>query len=271
VDAAALSKHLIRSPAEPSLHNGSAWINIVIDDLFQLEVPCLGGGFLKVPGMNGWMMKLNAMVTCPSPSGSEELPMEGYQILTLDFEATWGASGWVKKQGALATQKIPAFLSDFEISCGPSGSTATSSMESGTHYSAAVRRHGAGDKAGGKDQDLVLLRGTLEPLNETDQKLCEFIVNRPHKFLLQQQQPLCKDIAQDGQLAFASWKTDFDSRTTGCMHVARSNGELERMVLPILVQRLGADLTASMDLEGARCFLQPEYSMTDCKNSAVDW
>jgi hypothetical protein len=279
-----LSKHLLHPPAVPSLYNGSAWVSIVVDDLFKLEAP-VPGGFLKVPGMNGWMMKLNALVTCPAREPNQPA-LEGYQIITLDFEATRGPSGWIKQQGALSTQKVPSCLSLFEVSSGPSGATTESSMAPGTSYSAAVKSVGreAVDGVDSEAQGLLLLRGTLAALeSEDEQSFCDFVVNRPHKFLLQQQPQRGKSLeaqSQEGQsrqqqLVFASWRSS-DCSSTGCMRVvpgprAIKGGVSKDLLLPILRRRLSAELIAHMHLDEAFCFLQPEYSMIDCKNTLVDW
>jgi len=55
-------------PAVPDVFGGSAWISIVIDDLSKLQTPMFGR-FVTVPGMNGWMMKVNALVRCVVVSG----------------------------------------------------------------------------------------------------------------------------------------------------------------------------------------------------------
>ena len=57
-------------PAVPDVYDGKAWISVVVDDLFWLQAP-MGGGFMTVPGMNGWMMKVNALVRCPVELGKQ--------------------------------------------------------------------------------------------------------------------------------------------------------------------------------------------------------
>ena len=54
----------------------------------------------------------------PADIWAGQPPVAAYQILTLDFEASRGISAWVKKRGALSTQKIPTFISRFDVSCG---------------------------------------------------------------------------------------------------------------------------------------------------------
>ncbi len=57
------------SPAVPDVFDDKAWVSIVVDDLFTLQAP-IGGGFLSVGGMNGWMMKCNALIKCPVVPGA---------------------------------------------------------------------------------------------------------------------------------------------------------------------------------------------------------
>ena len=95
--------------------------------------------------------------------------VHGYQILTIDFAKTRGMSGWVKRKGAVSTQRIPAFSSLFDVSSGVSGATDTSSMDPGTAYSARV--------ATPDGLDLVRVSGVLQPIQTNeDARLCEFVV-----------------------------------------------------------------------------------------------
>ena len=63
--------------------------------------------------------------------------------MTLDFEKTVGLSGWIKKKGELATQKIDTYLSRFAMSSGATGTTARSPMAEGTPFSARVSQGGS--------------------------------------------------------------------------------------------------------------------------------
>jgi hypothetical protein len=146
--------------ARPHLHAGKARVCVVVDDLFKLEVPVPGSdsSFLAVPGMNGWMMKLNALVECAVTPGAP--PLAGYQIPSLDFEATLGPSAFLKKRGALSTQRVPTSLATFAMSAGASGRTEASSLEAGTPISATVAATAA-EFAHGEPQPLVSLRGVL--------------------------------------------------------------------------------------------------------------
>jgi hypothetical protein len=56
------------SPAVPDVFDDKAWVSIVVDDLFKIEAP-MGRGFLTMGGMNGWMMKCNALVKSPVAPG----------------------------------------------------------------------------------------------------------------------------------------------------------------------------------------------------------
>ena len=99
--------------------------------------------------------------------------VHGYQILTIDFAKTRGMSGWVKRKGAVSTQRIPAFSSLFDVSSGVSGATDTSSMDPGTAYSARV--------ATPDGLDLVRVSGVLQPIQTNeDARLCEFVVCNAH-------------------------------------------------------------------------------------------
>ena len=67
-------------------------------------------------------------------------------------------------------------------------------------------------------------------------------------------------------MAYASWRAGaFDCAAAGCMRV-----EVDSLVLrPLLSRRLG-DVFESCELsDQVRCFLQPEYSMIDCKNTLL--
>ena len=282
VEPAALQRILL-PPARPHVHAGKAWVCAVVDDLFKLEVPLPGssGSFVPVPGMNGWMMKLNALVECAVGAGTPPLP--GYQILSLDFEGTLGPSAYFKKQGAISTQRVPTSLATFAMSAGPSGRTEAASLEAGTPISAVVASTAA-ESATGEPQPLVSLHGVLEPLDSAARSLCEFVVGHPHKFLAQEQQPpsaasggVCGSrpvAAAAAQLAWASWREGYDCAAAGCMGVA-----VEELLLPVMSARLGelalepgGDSPTGgtvLAADGIVCFLQPEYSMVDCKNRLV--
>jgi len=256
-------RSMLLPPAEPDIFNDSAWISVVVDDLFKFEAP-VGPAFMAVPFMNSWMMKVNALIKCAPHPEAEVL--HGYQILSLDFEQTRGLSGWIKKQGARATQKIPSRLARFAVSSGASGSTATSAMDDGTCYSSVVTSTAAESDGAGQDCALVQVQGKLAPLNVaagevTSADFVDFVVNRPHKFLAQR-----SGTSEDSQLAFASWREGYDCSSTGCMRVV-----LEEISLPVL-SRLGEEVGREMDADLANravCFLQPEYSLVDCKNTRV--
>jgi hypothetical protein len=223
VDPAAMQA-LLLPPASPHIHAGKAWLSIVVDDLFKLESPLGPCCFMPVPGMNGWMMKVNALVQCPPSPGAE--PLCGYQILTLDFEQTRGPTSWVKVKGAQATQMVPTQRARFSMSAGASGCTDASSMAPGTACTADVTAVEGGEA-------LVKLSGRLAALDDESRALCEFVVGHPHKFLAQQGSPRCgccppspatavlsgsqsgdSDIHQ--QLAYASWREGFDCSAEGC-------------------------------------------------------
>lgn len=214
---------LLLPPAVPHIHGGKAWLSIVLDDLFKLESPLGPCCFLPVPGMNGWMMKMNALVACPPRPEAE--PLYGYQILTLDFEQTCGPSSWVKVKGAQATQKVPTQRANFSMSAGATGCTQSSSMDAGTACSAELTSAERGEL-------LVKLSGRLAPLDGESRALCEFVVGHSTKFLAQQRSARCICCpprpatallcGSDGsgarqQLAYASWRPGYDCSAEGCM------------------------------------------------------
>ena len=262
---------ILLPPAVPHLYKGNAWVSVVLDDLFLLETP-IASGFMTVPGMNGWMMKINALVQCTTTEGGE--PLCGYQILSLDFEATAGPSSWVKKQGALSTQMIPTSLAHFTMSAGESGSTDTHVMKVGTTYTAEVCSTAA-ESSSGERRPLISAAGELAELSEEGQRFAEFVVGRPHKFLAQQISRGALEVVPAGgtdsadapirQLAFASWREGYDCTASGCMALT-----LDTLSLPVLNERLGA-LGLGTDDQKSRavCFLQPEYSMVDVKNTIL--
>ena len=43
----------VHSPVELDLHAGRAWVSVLMDDLFKLELPIGCNKFMHVPGMNG--------------------------------------------------------------------------------------------------------------------------------------------------------------------------------------------------------------------------
>eukprot|EP01043_Picozoa_sp_COSAG02_P050189 COSAG02_NODE_5131_length_4604_cov_6.767592_2_plen_295_part_00 len=215
---------LLLPPAVPHIHGGKAWLSIVLDDLFTLESPFGPCCFLPVPGMNGWMMKVNALMACPPRPGAE--PLCGYQILTLDFQQTRGPSSWVKTKGAQATQMVPTRRAHFDMSAGATGYTESSSMATGTMCSAVLKSADAGSEL------LVKLRGTLVPLDDESRALCEFVVGHPTKFLAQQGSARCgccpprlatsvlsgrDNSGTCQQLAYASWRAGYDCSAEGCM------------------------------------------------------
>jgi len=261
---------LLTPPARPQVHAGSGWISIVVDDLFQLENP-VPGGFVTVPGMNGWMMKLNALVEAPLEPGGA--PVAGYQILTLDFEQTSGPSSWAKVVGARLTQRVPSFRADFAVSSGATGETEASPMAAGTPYSCAVTAEG-GECEGGSEE-LVVVRGAeLAELGDAAGavELAAFVCAHSTKFLAQGEGESALPAVEGKPKALfcASWREGWSCSAEGAMlvSIAGAGGEGEgegEVALPVLA-RLGLDPALAA---GAVCFLQPEYSMVDVKNTPV--
>ena len=263
-----IQHNLVQPPACPSLFHNRAYISIVIDNLYKLETP-MGTGFCTVPGMSGWMMKINILITCPPPPGPNSAtapPLHGYQIHSLDFQHTTGLSGWIKQKGAIQTQKVPSYLSLFDISSNPG--TGTALPAEGTEYSAVVTdKHHAPLVTLQKNRDAqtpITLKAPIATKgnnnNGQDHAFIQFVVNRPHKFLLQ----------NDHTFAFASWQENsycMDG-SKGCIHVQFQPNQLQ---LPVLLARFPPKVVEAMDLSNASCFLQPEYNMVDCKNTNVTW
>eukprot|EP00040_Diaphanoeca_grandis_P001509 m.18711 g.18711 ORF g.18711 m.18711 type:complete len:299 (-) comp12170_c0_seq1:133-1029(-) len=256
---------LLTAPAVPDVHNGSAWISICVDDLYYLKLPVLGG-WMSVPGMNGWMIKVNALVKCPVAPGEE--PISGYQILTLDFERTWGPTAKLKRNGAMDTQKIPTTLADFDMSSGKSGNTPASSMDVDTPYSASVT---CTTEDSATAMELISITGRLSPLVDSEldtasiygplADLCAFVVGRTTKYLAQQK----FDASLDRVLAYATWQQPSSCESTGCVRVITDS-----IALPILdrvAHNLG--LTSANLTKQAICFLQPEYNIIDVENTVV--
>jgi hypothetical protein len=64
---------------------------------------------------------------------------------------------------------------------------------------------------------------------------------------------------------YASWREGYDCSAAGCMRVAT-----EELLLPVLSTRLAlGELALVWAEDGCVCFLQPEYSMIECKNQVV--
>ena len=149
-------------------------------------------------------------------------PVAGYQILTLDFQATRGPSGYMKKKGAISTQKIPTFMSKFAVSVGKSGKTDKSSLAPGTPYSATVT-----DK---QNNSVLAFMGQLAPLEPTDRAFAQFVVGRPHKFLAQN--PSKKEKGSAKRLAFASWHPDtFDCSAEDCVRVVPESMDVNTVLV----------------------------------------
>ena len=185
-----LDAGIVVSPITPCLFNNTAWISIVIDDLSKLETP-MGSGFMTVPGMNGWMMKINVLVDCPSPpppslqtkekkadKETQTTTMHGYQIITLDFEQTIGLSSRIKKKGAETTQKIDTYQSHFQIDVTHKKYNPASIVE-GTLYEAHVVSKDSSPLVSVTNAKMIPM------VNQEELNFVHFVVNRPHKFLLQ--------------------------------------------------------------------------------------
>ena len=63
-------------------------------------------------------------------------------------------------------------------------------------------------------------------------------------------------------MAYASWRAGACA-AAGCMRVEVD----DLLLLPLLTRRLG-DVFGELS-DQVRCFLQPEYSMIDCKNTLL--
>jgi len=231
---------LTAPPLTPAAHNNTNYLVIVIDHLNTLRFYLPYCNTPLPTGTSGWMTKMNLLVTTPSPPLSPPNPaLPGYQILSLDFER--GASGYVKKLGALATQKVPSH----------SGVTYTTNATPGS-TGEDVSQYNMTMSSGGST--LVDIKGTTRPLQPADESLAAFVIDRPHKFLLQNK----------SRVAWSPWGAGHSSTLTGV-----------RVVEPTLVNvdgildRNGEGLRESLDLEKVTVFWQPKYTLIDLHNTVI--
>ncbi|GMI27656.1 hypothetical protein TeGR_g4802 [Tetraparma gracilis] len=230
---------LTSSPCTPAIHNGSAWLVIVIDDLSQLSSYVGFGRFLPT-GMGGWMSKLNLLVNCPVPSSPSASSVPGYQILSLDFERS-PLAGRLKKLGARLTQKVPAHTSDFSSSL--SSSDLSMSM-SRPRFLSGAHKH-----------SLVEITGSLSPPSPSELPLIEFVAKRPHKFLHQHK----------SSIAWSPWGDGWESPTEDVKRVDATTLD----VAFLLKRELPPEIAAQVDPSKAFCFLQPQYILIDLHNTTL--
>ena len=196
---------------------------VFIDDLDILKT-YIGGKFIDTR-MQGWMCKVSAMVHAPiteviqednqiKQSGNSESVIHGYQILSLYFENNWG--GTLKTIGAIQTQRIPSATARFANSLGNSGETIDSVLKTGLKLSVNVSID---------DANIFSVSGIIgDNLNSVDENFANFIIMRPHKFLLQ----------TSGEVAYSrefGSGAEFSSR--GCAHISITELQLEGLLANI--------------------------------------
>ena len=218
------------------------YVVVVVDDLYQIKSYFPGLGFVSVP-LSGWMTKLNLLVNAKVPVDSDA---RGYQILSLDFEA--GLKGVVKRLGAIATQKIPSFVSAFEMSSGTAGTTLGKTLENGALFSAKMTRG---------SETLVDVKGTLRDPHADEVELARFVASRPHKFLQQ----------TNGDLVWAPWGAGWKSDVDAIKVLELGNGGGGNALVGVEAL-MAKHLTSldGLDFSKAFCFVQPFYSMIDSVN-----
>ncbi|GMH62016.1 hypothetical protein TL16_g03391 [Triparma laevis f. inornata] len=248
-----LAATLTKAPAKPSVSPSdnftataapSSFLVVVIDDLYSIKsyVGLGYSAFLPVP-LTGWMTKLNLLMDCPTPTTASAA---GYQILSLDFES--GARGSVKRLGALATQKIPSYCSSFTMSRGKAGTTLKKTLDDGDKFTATFRRH---------NSVMVDVKGTLASPSESEASFVKWVVERPHKFLLQ----------KNGDLAWSPWGDGWKSDFSGCKKLVLEDGSsLEKLVESYVKCD---EVFRACDFGNLFCFVQPSYEMVDCVNTKI--
>ncbi|GMH77391.1 hypothetical protein TrST_g9182 [Triparma strigata] len=256
------AESLTKAPAKPSRADNfspnapTAFLVIVIDDLYSIKsYVSLGisalSTFVPVP-LTGWMTKLNLLISSPTPTltnpaSTNTISAAGYQILSLDFEA--GVKGNVKRLGALATQKIPSFCSSFEMSSGKAGSTLGNPLDEGDKFTARFHR----------EKDLMVdVKGTLAEPNQNETSFVKWVVERPHKFLLQ----------KNGDLAWSPWGAGWKSDFSGCKKlVLDADGcSVEKLVESYVKSD---QVLRACDFDNIFCFVQKSYEMVDCVNTKI--
>ena len=244
---------LTKAPAQLSIYDGSqsAHLVVVVDYLYSIKSYVGFGRFFGVP-LQGWMTKVNLLVEMKNCDDHEDC--QGYQILNLDFEA--GIKGFVKKVGAIATQRVPTTTSKYfsSISGGDSGDSGTAfhkKLNQGDRFQATVTTR-SGE---GCESTVVHVDGHIAELTADESKFVEFVVKRPHKFLLQ----------KGDDLAYSPWGEGWKSQVEGTKKLDARTVEVKKL----LTNCCGLEIANSCDYDNIFSFVQPSYEMVDYTNTKL--
>ena len=264
---------LLPHPLQPDVCRGRAWIDVCLTYMDEFAHPLnKTGRFETLPHVRGWQMKLSLLVTCQPPSpppppptcddGDRNPPsqLRGHFLTTIFFDDPSVMNRMLDCKGICWT--TPAGLSTFNISSDrrtangdvPVVPVAETSMDPGTLFSAQVMDHCR--------LKHITVEGELEPLDPDDAHLLAFLLDRPNKFMLR------NDNATD--FKFLVWEPlrEFESSAEGCVGFMPMH-----MHIPLLSWRFGLKRPrAAIDLKNAFCFVQPGCAFVDGMASRrVDW
>ena len=130
-------------------------------------------------------------------------------------------------------------------------------MDAGTAYSAVVT---PGRRSSQEHAVLLQAAGVLVPLDEHQQKLARFVVERPHKFL--EQKPEKGAAASARQLFFASWvEGRYSCAADGCMLVTIGSSS-DATTATTAAAPLGVDV---------RPLMERAFGIEQCAALAATW
>jgi hypothetical protein len=252
--SSSLASSLTASPCTPSSYNNECYLSIVVDDLDTLKSYVYGSTFMPT-NMGGWMTKMNLLVKSCVPTSKEKV-VEGYQILSLDFEK--GVKGWVKRLGAAMTQKINSYCGvSYESSFGKSGRTRGADMVDGGRVTMNV-------KDGGNVQ-LINLTGKLRTPSPAEVEFIDFVVSRPHKFL---HQGAPKDQKRQSRVVWSPWGDGWTSSTAGVKMLDTTDLDVSGILKRELTNEVYERCFPAGVREVKVC-IQPEYVLIDLHNTVI--
>ncbi len=226
-----VAKKLTSPPCRPSILDGSAHLSIVVDDLSSLKTYLFKGIYAST-GMGGWMCKSCLLVDADINGET----IRGYQILRLDFHpGRFGIAGFIKKIGAIVTQKVSSFTTVITAQVEP-------------------------DNVEAEVCNILKIKGSKDP-GPFDLDFASYVVGRPNKFLKQNFRTAKQDA---GSIAWSKWGEGWSSTMEGIYGI-----QLDELSIDPLLKFILAEDFKLVDKSLIKAFVQREYILVDLVNTIL--